>query len=148
MRKFAWIVWVGAVGIAGGSMLSQPSRAAEERKVDFVKDIQPIFETTCVKCHGADPQGKKPKGKFDMTTKQKAFSTGENKDKNFKKKAEDSIIYQTLLGPVGSGDDETTDHVRMVERKIDCDRGAKRHTAHNRSLNVQEIEQCPQVLVV
>jgi hypothetical protein len=106
MRKLAWIVWVGAVGIAGGSMLSQPSRAAEERKVDFVKDIQPIFETTCVKCHGADPQGKKPKGKFDMTTKQKAFSTGENKDKNFKKKAEDSLIYQTLLGPVGSGDDE------------------------------------------
>src|SRR5258706_6490265 len=107
MRKQAWIVLVGGLAIGSGTlMLSEPSRAAEEPKVDFVKDIQPILETTCVKCHGADPQGKKPKGKFDITTKEKAFSTGENKGKNFTKKADESLFYQTLLGPVGSGDDE------------------------------------------
>ncbi len=111
MRKQAWIILVGGLAIGCGILVvSQPSRAAAEEKkvdkVDFVKDIQPILETTCVKCHGADPQGKKPKGKFDITTKEKAFSTGENKDKNFKKTAEESLVYQTLLGPVGSGDDE------------------------------------------
>ena len=97
---------LGGLAFAGGAVVSPASRA-EDKKVDFVKDVQPILETTCVKCHGADPQGKKPKGKFDLTTKKKAFSTGENKDKDIvKNNAEESIFYKTLLAPVGSGDDE------------------------------------------
>ena|SRR5438309_8409423 len=106
MNRQAWIVILGGLALGSGAVLSTPSRA-EEKKIDFVKDVQPILEISCVKCHGADPQGKKPKGSFDLTTKKKAFSTGENKDKNFvKNKADQSIFYTTLLGPVGSGDDE------------------------------------------
>ena len=40
--------------------------------VDFVKHIKPIFEASCVKCHGGNPT-KKPKGKYNITTKDGAF---------------------------------------------------------------------------
>jgi mono/diheme cytochrome c family protein len=102
-------VIVAVVGGAAltGMMLLSPGTTQAEQKVDFVKDIKPIFSTSCVKCHGADPDGKKPKGKYDMTTKEKAFKTGENKDKNIVPgKPDDSLVYKLLLGPVGSGDDE------------------------------------------
>src|SRR5262249_16185723 len=79
---------------------------ADEKKIDFVKDVQPILSASCVKCHGADPKGKKPKGGYDMTTKEKAFKDGDNKGAIIKGKPEESLVYKLLLGPVGSGDDE------------------------------------------
>ena len=54
--------------VLAAAVIAGPLVRAEEKKVDFVKDIQPIFAVSCVKCHGADPKGKKPKGKYDMTT--------------------------------------------------------------------------------
>lgn len=106
MRMKAIVAAVGGSALAGMMLLSPGTTRADEKKVDFVKDIQPIFATSCVKCHGADPDGKKPKGKFDMTTKEKAFKTGENKNNLVPGKPEESLLYKTLLGPVGSGDDE------------------------------------------
>jgi mono/diheme cytochrome c family protein len=92
-----------------GSFFVRPSpalAAADEKKIDFVKDVQPILSASCVKCHGADPKGKKPKGGYDMTTKEKAFKDGDNKGALIKGKPEESLVYKLLLGPVGSGDDE------------------------------------------
>jgi mono/diheme cytochrome c family protein len=103
------------VALAAGSSLllgsffvrSSPAlAAADEKKIDFVKDVQPILSVSCVKCHGADPKGKKPKGGYDMTTKEKAFKDGDNKNALVKGKPEESLVYRLLLGPVGSGDDE------------------------------------------
>ena len=74
--------------------------------MDFVKDIQPIFAVSCVKCHGADPKGKKPKGKYDMTTLKASLAGGDNKKDLVPGKADESLVYTTLLGPVGKGDDE------------------------------------------
>ena len=105
MRMKAIATVIGAAALAG-TMLLSPGAARAEGKVDFVKDIKPIFSASCVKCHGADPDGKKPKGKFDMTTKDKALKTGENKNNLVPGKSGDSLVYKTLLGPVGSGDDE------------------------------------------
>lgn len=106
MRMKAIVAVVGGSALAGMMLLSPGTTRADEKKVDFVKDIQPIFATSCVKCHGADPDGKKPKGKFDMTTKEKALKTGENKNNLVPGKPDESLVYKTLLGPVGSGDDE------------------------------------------
>ncbi len=39
---------------------------AAKKTVDFDKDIKPIFEKSCVKCHS----GEKPKGKYSMETKE------------------------------------------------------------------------------
>lgn len=38
--------------------------AAAKTGVTYEKDIKPLFEKSCVKCHG----GEKPKGKFSMET--------------------------------------------------------------------------------
>ena len=47
---------------------------AANRTVDFVKDVQPIFETHCVKCHGADKQ----KGGLRFDDREAALKGGEN----------------------------------------------------------------------
>ena len=88
------------------ALVITPSARAEEKKVDFVKDVQPILAASCVKCHGADPKGKKPKGKYDLTTKEATLKGGEHKDDVIPGKAEKSLFYTTLLAAVGSGDDE------------------------------------------
>ena len=41
--------------------------------VDFNKQIKPILEVHCVSCHG----GKKPKGKYSLETKERAFDDPE-----------------------------------------------------------------------
>jgi len=42
-------------------------------KVDFAKDIAPMIQAACFKCHG----GEKVKGKFKMNTKKDAFDGGD-----------------------------------------------------------------------
>src|SRR5436190_3854555 len=42
--------------------------------VDFNKQIKPILELSCVKCHG----GEKPKGKLSLETKAEALKGGNN----------------------------------------------------------------------
>ncbi len=49
-----------------------PSAAAG--KVDFVRDIKPILENHCLKCHG----GEKPKSHFRLTSREEALKGGEN----------------------------------------------------------------------
>src|SRR5579884_2200427 len=50
------------------------SIARADDKVDFAKDVQPILEYNCVRCHHAD----KPKGKFRLDNKADAFKGGED----------------------------------------------------------------------
>jgi mono/diheme cytochrome c family protein len=96
---------IGAAAMMA-TTLSAPVTRADDKKIDFVTDVQPILAQSCVKCHGADPKGRKPKGKLDLTTKETALKGGENKDDIVPGKASDSLVYKLLLGPVGSGDDE------------------------------------------
>ncbi len=42
-RKFLWLIW-----------LSTSSLIAAD--VDFVRDVRPIFDTHCTKCHGPEQQ--------------------------------------------------------------------------------------------
>jgi mono/diheme cytochrome c family protein len=105
MRAKLCLATIGAAAmlVAG---LSAPVTRADDKKVDFAKDVQPILAQSCVKCHGADPKGRKPKGKFDLTTKDSALKGGENKDDIVPGKGSDSLVFKLLNGPVGSGDDE------------------------------------------
>ena len=48
-----------------GVSLALNAATAAEGKVDFVKDIQPILQQNCIKCHGAEKQ----KGKLRLDTK-------------------------------------------------------------------------------
>src|SRR5262245_17188686 len=43
-------------------------------QADFDRDIKPIFEASCFKCHGPE----KPKGRFRLTSRDNALKGGEN----------------------------------------------------------------------
>lgn len=64
MNKFIAIV----TGVLGAANLA----SAAETKVDFVKDIQPILQQQCFKCHGSEKQ----KGKLRLDSKEAAVKGG------------------------------------------------------------------------
>jgi hypothetical protein len=105
MRKQLACVVIGGCALIA-TLAVTPKDKAEDKKVDFVKEVQPILESSCVKCHGADPKGKKPKGEYDITTKAATFKGGSSKNDLVPGKAEESLFYKTLLAAVGTGDDE------------------------------------------
>src|SRR5947199_3301862 len=45
---------------------------AEEKKVDFAKEIQPILSENCIKCHGPEKQ----KGKLRLDSREAALKGG------------------------------------------------------------------------
>src|SRR5258708_20187446 len=62
LRIYAVPAVAGAAGLVVVAGLFGPARAADKADkpatVDFVKDIQPIFKESCVKCHkGGDARG-------------------------------------------------------------------------------------------
>jgi hypothetical protein len=72
--------------------------AADE--VDFKKDIAPVLETSCVKCHNPE----KKKGKLDMSTKE-AFMKGGGDGKIVEPgKADESPMIKSILLPEDDDD--------------------------------------------
>jgi hypothetical protein len=71
------------------------SRVFAADEVDFKKDIAPVLETSCVKCHNPE----KKKGKLDMTTKE-AFMKGGGDGKIVEPgKADESEMIKSILLP-------------------------------------------------
>jgi mono/diheme cytochrome c family protein len=60
--------------IVTGAALGAGFLAAAETKVDFGKDIQPIFQQNCIKCHGPEKQ----KGKLRLDSRDAALKGGKN----------------------------------------------------------------------
>src|SRR5262245_19578811 len=62
-------------------------------KVDFVRDIAPIFKASCVKCHGAE----KPKGQFRVDSRAHALKGGIAGKAIEPGKGADSLLVKLLL---------------------------------------------------
>jgi mono/diheme cytochrome c family protein len=76
MKSFVALLSVSlslAHSFAAGPDLAKLPPAAT-RAIDFAKDIQPIFEQGCLKCHS----GEKAKGNFLLDTREHALKGGEN----------------------------------------------------------------------
>ena len=58
--------------IATGAVLAAGPAFGAEAKVDFAKDIQPLLQQNCVKCHGAEKQ----KGKLRLDSREAALKGG------------------------------------------------------------------------
>lgn len=68
---------------------------AATRAVDFVKDIQPIFDQACIKCHGPEKQ----KSGYRVDVKANALSGGENHAPNIiAGKSADSPLIHFVAG--------------------------------------------------
>jgi hypothetical protein len=60
------------LGLFSLLLLSLFLTAQEQQKVDFVRDVQPIFKASCLKCHGPE----KPKGQFRLDFRALAMKGG------------------------------------------------------------------------
>ena len=63
MRLLPTILFCAATGLAQDAV--DVSRLPEpiDRRIDFATEIQPIFDRSCIKCHG----NKRPKSEYQMT---------------------------------------------------------------------------------
>jgi mono/diheme cytochrome c family protein len=93
-----------------------------ERTVDFAKDIQPIFEAHCVKCHGPEKQ----KGGYRVDMKDAALAGGDNYAPNIRagKSAESPMIHFVAgLDPdmkmPAKGDPLTREEIGLLRAWVD-----------------------------
>ncbi len=61
-------------------------------KVDFVKQIKPLFDANCAKCHGV-----RPTKAYSMLTKAKAFTPGESEEPPIVPGKADQSLIVTLM---------------------------------------------------
>jgi mono/diheme cytochrome c family protein len=101
--------------------------AATKTGLTFDKDIKPIFEKSCVKCHGAEKQ----KGKLRLDTLEASLKGGENGESIVKGNSAKSPLVHTIarldpdsaMPPDGKGDPLTKEQIGLVRAWID--QGAK-----------------------
>jgi len=101
--------------------------ASTAQGVAFDKDIKPIFEKSCFKCHGAEKQ----KGKLRLDTLEATLKGGENGESVSKGDSlKSSLIVSisrldedTAMPPDGKGEPLTPEQIGLVRAWID--QGAK-----------------------
>ena len=82
------------IRVATLSLASAWVLAAADKPVSFSKDIQPVLENSCWKCHGSAIQ----LSKLDLRTREKALKGGEKGPAIVPGKAEESKFYRLVAG--------------------------------------------------
>src|ERR1051325_3505042 len=88
------------IAVAVALVCSANGQGRAEDKVDFAKEIQPILQQTCVKCHGPEKQ----KGKLRLDSKEAAFKGGKDGVVLTAGDAEKSELYLRIILPKGNDD--------------------------------------------
>lgn len=86
--------------IVAGLVACVACEARPEVKVDFVKDIQPILQKSCVECHGPE----KPKGGLRLDTKELALKGGKSGTALVPGQADKSELYRRTILPADNDD--------------------------------------------
>jgi len=102
-------------------LLAQTTPSAKETRVDFVKEIQPLFVQSCYACHGEKLQ----MGGLRLDSKKLAFGGGQSGSVIRPGNAAESSLYQRIAGigdqarmPMGK-DPLPAEQVQTVRRWID-----------------------------
>lgn len=108
------IALLALVVAAAASVNAAASDAS--KKVDFAKDVAPIFKANCVKCHGTDAKKpmKKPAAKLDLDDEAGALKGGKSGAAVVPGDAKNSLLFKLLAGPVTMPQDDGT-----VDKEID-----------------------------
>jgi mono/diheme cytochrome c family protein len=101
------------------SKLPPPSTA----RVDFLRDIQPIFADRCVKCHGSQ----KPKSGFRLDSREMVLKGGENGVAVIPGQSAKSplihyvarLVPEMGMPPEGKGDPLSTEQIALLRAWID-----------------------------
>jgi mono/diheme cytochrome c family protein len=67
---------------------------AAEHQVDFARELKPLFEASCVNCHGKG----KNKGSFSLETRQSFLKGGESGLAAVSGKSDDSLVVRLVAG--------------------------------------------------
>jgi formylglycine-generating enzyme required for sulfatase activity len=83
-------------GLLWAALLLSPGLMHGAEKVNFVTEIKPLLESTCLSCHGPE----KPKGELQLMTRALAIKGGEKGTALVAGKSADSPLYKlTVLPP-------------------------------------------------
>ncbi len=102
--------------------------ASDKKEVTYEKDIKPIFEKSCFKCHGPEKQ----KSKLRLDSVEATLKGGENGPNVIKGKSADSQLVHAVarlldedenMPPEGKGDPLSKEQVGLIRAWID--QGAK-----------------------
>jgi mono/diheme cytochrome c family protein len=116
----AWLAGVrAAVAAVDTSQLPPPAGVV----VDFVRDIRPIFEAACWRCHGPE----RPKGKFALTSREAALQGGNNGVDILPGRSADSplihyvarLVPDMEMPPAGKGQPLTREQIALLRAWID-----------------------------
>lgn len=83
-----------------------PAPLKTDKKIDFVKEIKPIFEKACINCHADNMR--RPKGKYSMSTREKTIKGGRSELKAIilKKSDKSPLVYMISDAITAYGDDD------------------------------------------
>lgn len=121
------LVATSALVSAADVDVSKLPPASAKKDLTFEKDILPLFQKACVKCHGPEKQ----KAKLRLDTLEATLKGGENGDCISKGNSAKSTLVHTIarldpdaaMPPDGKGDPLTKEQVGLVRAWID--QGAK-----------------------
>lgn len=100
---FAKLAGAATVACLALAAFTHPTRAADTaaKEVDFKKDIQPILNQSCMKCHKPDPKNPRgPAAGFRLDDKAAAMKGGKHGVAIVPGKPDESLLYKLLAGPV------------------------------------------------
>jgi len=86
------LVGGGRAALSPEQMRQLPHAATE--KIDFVRDIQPLFEASCAKCHGRG----KDKGGFRLDTRETFLKGGDSGPVVFANRSAESRLIELVSG--------------------------------------------------
>lgn len=107
-----------------GAAESSSLPPASSKKIDFGKDIKPIFERSCVRCHGPE----KPKSRFGLDSREAALKGGAHGVDLMPGNSSASPLIQIVAGlhpdiermpPEGKGDPLTAQEISLLRAWID-----------------------------
>ena len=119
---------LGALSLSAADVdVSKLPPASTKKGLTFAKDILPIFEKSCVKCHGTEKQ----KAKLRLDTLEATLKGGENGESVVKGDSAKSPLVHTIarldpdaaMPPDGKGDPLTKEQIGVIRAWID--QGAK-----------------------
>ena len=122
-RAWSGAVWLAVVGLAAAAVDASKLPPPANTVVDFTRDVAPIFDAACLRCHGAE----RPKGRFSLATRAAALQGGnEGVDIIPGDSAKSPIIHYVArlvpdmeMPPEGKGDPLTAAQVAVLRAWID-----------------------------
>ncbi len=133
--KLSWTPLLASVAVLSSTAMSAVGAVdaaklppvSQQAGVTFAKDIKPIFDKSCIKCHGEEKQ----KAKLRLDSLEWTLKGADGEDVVSKGKSADSHIVHSVarvdedeaMPPEGKGDPLTKEQVGLIRAWID--QGAK-----------------------